>query len=113
MLEDAAKIVRLDGSNSRFEMKNGFLTLTLTVGEEEKSYDRVFLHRAFPHELLWEYISVVGDENRDVLKLQKALETTNRRNFYNSQELADTIQNFAMSFQALKSPLSPTKKDHV
>ncbi len=66
MLEDAARILRLDGSNSRFEMKNGFLTLTLTLGEEEKSYDRVFLHRAFPHELLWEYISVVGDDNREI-----------------------------------------------
>lgn len=46
-------------------------------------------------------------------KLQKALETTIQRNFYNSQELADAIQNFAMSFQTLKSPLSPTKQDHV
>lgn len=35
-------------------------------------------------------------------KLQQVLETTAQRNFYNSQELADAIQNFAMSFQALK-----------
>lgn len=34
--------------------------------------------------------------------LQRALEATVERNFYNSQELADAIQNFAASFQALK-----------
>ena len=36
------------------------------------------------------------------LELQKALEATVANNFYNSQELADAVQNFAMSFQALK-----------
>ena len=36
------------------------------------------------------------------MELQQALEATVERNFYNSQELADAIQNFAASFQALK-----------
>lgn len=36
------------------------------------------------------------------LELQQALETTVERNFYNSQELADAIQNFAAAFQSLK-----------
>ena len=66
MLEDAARIIKLDASNASFEMKNGFLTLTLIENGEEKHYDRVFLHRAFPHELLWEYISVTGEENREI-----------------------------------------------
>lgn len=66
MLEDAAKIIKLDGTNASFEMKNGFLTVTLKQNGEEKRHDRVFLHRAFPHELLWEYISVVGEENREI-----------------------------------------------
>lgn len=66
MLEDAARIIRLDGNNASFEMKNGFLALTLKEGGEEKVYDRVFLHRAFPHELLWEYISVTGAENKEI-----------------------------------------------
>ena len=34
--------------------------------------------------------------------LQHALQTTADQNFYNSQELADAIQNFAQSFQVLK-----------
>ena len=66
MLEDAARIIKLDGDNASFEMKNGFLTLTVSSRGEEKRYDRVFLHRAFPHELLWEYISVLGEESREI-----------------------------------------------
>ena len=37
MLEDAARIIRLDASNASFEMKNGFLTLTMTENGEEKN----------------------------------------------------------------------------
>ena len=36
------------------------------------------------------------------LELQKALEATVANNFYNSQELADAVQNFARSFKSLK-----------
>ena len=66
LLEDAAKISRLDGNNASFEMKNGFLSLAVTVDSDKKSYDRVFLHRAFPHELLWEYISVTDEDSREI-----------------------------------------------
>jgi hypothetical protein len=66
MLERAARIVKLDGANSRFEMKNGFLSLTTVEDGEEKIYDRVFLHRDFPHELLWEYISVTGNDSKEI-----------------------------------------------
>ncbi len=66
MNEQSAHIVRLDKDNSRFEEKNGFLTLVLTENGEEKRYDRVFLHRAFPHELLFEYISVLDDEKKEI-----------------------------------------------
>ena len=66
MLEKAAKINRLDKDVSRFEMKNGFLSLITLEDGEEKRYDRIFLHRAFPHELLWEYISVTGDDSREI-----------------------------------------------
>ena len=65
MLEKAAQIIKIDKSNAKFEMKNRFLTLTLQE-EEEKTYNKVFLHRAFPHELLWEYISVIGEDNKEI-----------------------------------------------
>ena len=66
VLDEAARIIKLDSSNSSFKMNNGFLTLTTTCGGEEKHYQRVFLHRDFPHELLWEYISVIGEDGREI-----------------------------------------------
>jgi hypothetical protein len=66
MLEKAARIIKLDGTNARFSMKNRFLSLVTTEDGEEKTYDRVSLHRAFPHELLWEYISVTGEDNKEI-----------------------------------------------
>ena len=66
MLERAARIIKLDKTNVSFEMKNGFLALVLREDGEEKNYDRVYLHRAFPHELLWEYISVSDGENKEI-----------------------------------------------
>ncbi len=66
MNEKSARIVRLDKNNSRFEVKNGFLALVFTEGGEEKSFDRVFLHRAFPHELPFKFISVLGEEKKEI-----------------------------------------------
>ena len=65
MLEEAAKIHRLDKSNAEFFTKNGFLALKYKDGDEEITVDRVFLHRAFPFELLWEYISVISDDGKE------------------------------------------------
>jgi len=64
--EQSARIVRLDGQNTCFGEKNGFLTVTVTENGEEKKYDRVFLHRAFPHELLFEYISVLDEDKNEI-----------------------------------------------
>lgn len=65
-LEKAAQIIRIDKSNSEFFIKNKFLALKTNTDGEETEYSRVFLHRDFPHELLWEYISVVGEENKEI-----------------------------------------------
>ncbi len=64
--EQSAHILRLDGKNTRFEVKNGFLALVLTHDGDERSYDRIFLHRAFPHELMFQYISVLDDERKEI-----------------------------------------------
>ena len=66
MLEKAAQIQRLEPSNTKFSMKNGFLSMTFTEDGEERTFERIFLHRAFPHELLWPYISVLGDNNKEI-----------------------------------------------
>ena len=59
---EAAKINRLTKNNATFGMKNGFLTMT----SGEKEYDRVFLHRAFPFDKLWEYISVLDIDGNEL-----------------------------------------------
>lgn len=66
MNEKSAQIVRLDKNNARFEEKNGFLSLTFFENGEEKSFGRIFLHRAFPHELPFKYISVLGEEKKEI-----------------------------------------------
>ena len=66
MLEKAAQIRRLAPTNTRFLMKNGFLSMCLTDNSGEENHDRVFLHRAFPHELLWTYISVLGENKSEI-----------------------------------------------
>lgn len=66
MNEESARIVRLDKGNSRFEEKNGFLTLVIKDNGEERRFDRIFLHRAFPHDLPFEFISVLGDEKKEI-----------------------------------------------
>ena len=62
-MDTSTEVKRLDASNTSFCMKNGFLSMTKREENgEEKVYDRVFLHRAFPFELLWEYISVLDTD---------------------------------------------------
>lgn len=66
MQEKSAQILRLDAINARFEVKNGFLALILTSDGEEKRYDRIFLHRIFPHELAFQYISVLNEDKKEI-----------------------------------------------
>ena len=66
MLEKSARILRLDKDNSSFGTKNGFVFMTLRDDGEEIQYDRIFLHRDFPHEFLYEYISVVCDDGKEI-----------------------------------------------
>lgn len=61
--DTSTEVKKLDRTNAHFSMKNGFLSMVKNENGEEKVYDRVFLHRNFPFELLWEYISVLdGDQ---------------------------------------------------
>lgn len=60
--EGAASIVRLDKTNSSFSVINGFLA----VNKGKEKYDRVFLHRTFPFDKPWEYISVIDPDNKEI-----------------------------------------------
>ena len=66
MLESAAKIFKLDPGNASFATKNGFVCLTVNENGTDRCYDRVFLHRTFPHELSDQYISVMEDDNKEI-----------------------------------------------
>lgn len=60
--EGSYSIVRLDKSNTSFGKKNGFLTMK----KDEEEYNRVFLHRTFPFDKPWEYISVIDPDNKEL-----------------------------------------------
>ena len=64
--EQSAHILKLDGQNASFKEKNGFLALTLKTDGAEREYGRIFLHRAFPFELGFEFISVLDDEKNEI-----------------------------------------------
>ncbi|MBO5274055.1 MAG: DUF1854 domain-containing protein [Clostridia bacterium] len=71
LLSDVVSINYLTSENAVFGEKNGFLTLKAKVKnadgiEEEKEYDRIFLHRAFPYDKPFEYISVLDRDSNEI-----------------------------------------------
>lgn len=66
-IDTSTEVKRIDAGNAQFCMKNGFLSMTKKEENgEEKVYDRVFLHRDFPFELLWEYVSVLDSDQIEI-----------------------------------------------
>ena len=70
-LKDVISIVYITPDNSVIGEKNSFLTLTLTVPDEngeaqKKDYDRVFLHRAFPFDHPESFISVQDADKNEI-----------------------------------------------
>lgn len=77
-LSDIVNIIYINNKNSVFEPRNDFLTLKLKVPNEEnmieeKEYERVFLHRAFPFEDKLNFISV-NDKDGKEIALIKSIE---------------------------------------
>jgi len=70
-LQDVAQIHYLTKDNTEFKLKNEFLTLKTPVKneegvEEEKEFPRVFLHRAFPFDDPYAYISVLDKDLKEI-----------------------------------------------
>lgn len=70
-LSDVISILYLTPENAVFGEQNHFLTLTLTTREEDgtektASYDRIFLHRAFPFDHPEQYISVQDADKNEI-----------------------------------------------
>jgi len=75
-LEDVAQIHYLTKDNTEFKIKNEFLTLKTPVKNEEgvfedKEFSRVFLHRAFPFDDPYAYISVLDKDMKEIGLIKK------------------------------------------
>ena len=65
------KIRYLDESNASFTEQEGFLSLKTTLpGDEgvteEQTYERIFLHSAFPFDMPESYISVLDKDQKEI-----------------------------------------------
>lgn len=70
-LRDVVAVLYITRENSKFNKENDFVTMTLTAPNDDgvtetKTYDRVFLHRAFPFDYPYSYISVLDSESKEL-----------------------------------------------
>ncbi|MCL2518164.1 MAG: DUF1854 domain-containing protein [Oscillospiraceae bacterium] len=70
-LNDVISVVYFNAENAVFDVKNNFLTLDAKLkneqGEtEDKKFPRVYLHRAFPFDNPFSYISVLDKDNKEI-----------------------------------------------
>lgn len=70
-LDAVIRIQYLDDSNAVFRAEHGFISLKASVRNEdgqteEKTYDRVFLHSAFPFDMPEDYISVLDRDQKEI-----------------------------------------------
>ena len=75
-LSDVVSITYITRENAEFRHEGDFLSLRVTLpvstgfnGEEiggEKYYERIYLHRSFPYEHPYEYISVLDRDNAEI-----------------------------------------------
>jgi len=92
-LAEIAETVWLTPENAVFYHKNGLLYLSQSAsGEETPKEQRVLLLRQFPFDLLWEYISVMDEEDHELGIIRKTdafdgesracIETELKRRYY-------------------------------
>lgn len=66
-LGEAANIVYLTGENCRITKNNDFIAAEITDADGTvKSYNRVWLHRSFPFDMPWNYISVQDKDSEEI-----------------------------------------------
>lgn len=70
-LRDVVAVTYITKDNAKFEKDNDFVKMTLTAPNEEgisetKTYDRIFLHRAFPFDQPYSYISVLDSDSKEL-----------------------------------------------
>ena len=75
-LREVVAVTYITKDNAKFEICNDFVKMSLTLpGEdgkpETKVYDRIFLHRAFPFDFPYSYISVLDSESAEIGLIQE------------------------------------------
>jgi len=70
-LRDIVAVLYITKDNAKFEKENDFVKMTLTAPDAEgtvetKTYDRIFLHRAFPFDYPYAYISVLDADSKEL-----------------------------------------------
>lgn len=70
-LRDIVAVLYITKDNAKFEKENDFVKMTLTAPNTEgametKTYDRIFLHRAFPFDYPYAYISVLDADSKEL-----------------------------------------------
>ncbi len=70
-LRDIVAVLYITKENAKFEKENDFVNMTLTAPNAEgvmetKTYDRIFLHRAFPFDYPYAYISVLDADSKEL-----------------------------------------------
>ena len=70
-LRDVVAVLYITKDNAKFVKDNDFVAMTLTAPNDEgvvetKTYDRIFLHRAFPFDYPYAYISVLDMDSKEL-----------------------------------------------
>ena len=70
-LDAVIQIRYLDDSNAQFIAQDGFLSLTARIENdegiaEESTYNRIYLHSAFPFDMPEEFISVLDKDQKEI-----------------------------------------------
>ena len=82
-LAEISVTVWLTPENTSFYLKNGFLYIK--HGERD---ERAFLCRQFPFELMWEFISVMDDEKREIGIIRRVSDFEGEANTLLTDELS-------------------------
>ncbi len=70
-LKEVVSVRYITAENAKFEKQSDFVKMTVRFpndegAEEETVYDRIFLHRAFPFDFPYAYISVLDGDSKEI-----------------------------------------------
>ena len=70
-LKEVVSVTYITKDNAKFEKSSDFIKMTATLPNEdgvaeEKTWDRIFLHRAFPFDFPYAYISVLDADTKEL-----------------------------------------------